>query len=660
MNMRTLLILLTFVILAQAQDFRGTATFTGRLNASQAVSTSPAKLVSSLPATCSQGFAVFLTTAPLTEWLHVCTSANTWTKQALTTAVLTTGSYSNPSWLTGLAWSKLSGVPSTFTPSSHTHLAADIPATVLYSTGSYSNPSWLTSLAGSKISGAVPTATALAANGTNCPAGQVPLGVDASGNAEGCWTPSGGGGSGTVTSVGLSMPSQFAVSGSPVTTSGTLTAAWNTQTANTVFAGPGSGGAAAPTFRALVAADLPASAVLTTGSYSDPAWLTLTKSKVGLGNVENTALSTWSGSANINTIGTLVNGSVPWANVSGKPTFASANTASAVVQRDASGNFSAGTITAALTGNASTATTLQTARSIFGVSFNGSADIGSRSGNTTEVATVSGAKTTNKQLMYDASGNIVASSTDIGAGGGGGGITLDDIPCLPGDLRWVCYVEEFGVGTSSTSTIATHGWYSGGTVGTIWNAGPNIGVHRLTTGTSSGNNAQIRLQISLDNWHDYTDDFETEVKWVFSLTSTADMTFRIGVHEGAPSVARGAALYGTNGGNFQIAYTNALNTESYYDLGVALDTGWHTFRIRTDKATARKFYYSLDGGTEVTLCESGCDINTTNAAMWYGAGVATTGVHPRASIVTNTSGSKSIDLDYFSFKSKVGTSKETR
>ena len=35
---------------------------------------------------------------------------------------------------------------------------------------------------------------------------------------------------------------------------------------------------------------------------------------------------------------------------------ASANTASAVVKRDASGNFSAGTITAALSGNASTAT----------------------------------------------------------------------------------------------------------------------------------------------------------------------------------------------------------------------------------------------------------------------------------------------------------------
>jgi hypothetical protein len=51
------------------------------------------------------------------------------------------------------------------------------------------------------------------------------------------------------------------------------------------------------------------------------------------------------------------------------------NTASKVVARDASGNFAAGTITAALTGNASTATTLQTARTINGVSFNGSANI---------------------------------------------------------------------------------------------------------------------------------------------------------------------------------------------------------------------------------------------------------------------------------------------
>ena len=65
---------------------------------------------------------------------------------------------------------------------------------------------------------------------------------------------------------------------------------------------------------------LPATVVLTTGSYSDPAWLTaLSKSKVGLGNVENTALSTWTGSTNITTIGTLSAGTVPWARLSNVP-----------------------------------------------------------------------------------------------------------------------------------------------------------------------------------------------------------------------------------------------------------------------------------------------------------------------------------------------------
>jgi hypothetical protein len=51
------------------------------------------------------------------------------------------------------------------------------------------------------------------------------------------------------------------------------------------------------------------------------------------------------------------------------------NTVGAIVARDGSGNFAAGTITAALSGNATTATTLATARTINGTSFDGSANI---------------------------------------------------------------------------------------------------------------------------------------------------------------------------------------------------------------------------------------------------------------------------------------------
>jgi hypothetical protein len=64
-------------------------------------------------------------------------------------------------------------------------------------------------------------------------------------------------GTGTVISVGLSMPSIFSVTGSPVTIAGTLAASLVNQAANEVFAGPVSGTATAPSFRALANADIP-------------------------------------------------------------------------------------------------------------------------------------------------------------------------------------------------------------------------------------------------------------------------------------------------------------------------------------------------------------------------------------------------------------------
>jgi hypothetical protein len=63
---------------------------------------------------------------------------------------------------------------------------------------------------------------------------------------------------GTVTSVAATVPSGLlTVTGTPITSSGTLALNLATQSANKVLAGPTSGSAAAPTFRAMVAADLP-------------------------------------------------------------------------------------------------------------------------------------------------------------------------------------------------------------------------------------------------------------------------------------------------------------------------------------------------------------------------------------------------------------------
>ena len=94
----------------------------------------------------------------------------------------------------------------------------------------------------------------------------------------------------------------------------------------------------------------------------------------GFGHVTaltSAAVSINDGTLTMGTSGTGLSGSASFtANDSDNVTFTvtsnatNANTASTIVARDASGNFSAGTITAALSGNATTASTLATARSI--------------------------------------------------------------------------------------------------------------------------------------------------------------------------------------------------------------------------------------------------------------------------------------------------------
>ncbi len=116
----------------------------------------------------------------------------------------------------------------------------------------------------------------------------------------------GGGGSGTVTSVGFTAvpASVFNVSGSPVTTSGTIALSMDNQNANIVLAGPSTGAAAAPAFRALVAADIPSL------PYQPTA---LTSAHIFVGNGSNVATDVaMSGDVSIaNTGATAYSGTVP-------------------------------------------------------------------------------------------------------------------------------------------------------------------------------------------------------------------------------------------------------------------------------------------------------------------------------------------------------------
>jgi hypothetical protein len=105
-----------------------------------------------------------------------------------------------------------------------------------------------------------------------------------------------------VTSVGLSLPTELTVSNSPVTTTGSLTAAWASQTQKYFFAAPNAANGT-PVFRAILASDIPTLNQTTSGTAGSVAnSLTINNSGTGA-----TSGATFNGSAAVtisyNTLG---------------------------------------------------------------------------------------------------------------------------------------------------------------------------------------------------------------------------------------------------------------------------------------------------------------------------------------------------------------------
>lgn len=190
--------------------------------------------------------------------------------------------------------------------------------------------------------------------------------------------------------------------------------------------------------------------------------VTLTSNDVGLGSVENTALSTWSGSSNITTLGTIATGVwhgtavVPQYGGTGSNLSATGGAHQVLQQTTVGGNITVGQLAntditglgtlstqngtfsgtssgtntgdqTSVTGNAGSATVLQTARSIYGESFNGSSDlagiISSAFGGTGNGFTkFSGPTTAEKTFtLPDASATILTSNSAVTIGQGGTG-----------------------------------------------------------------------------------------------------------------------------------------------------------------------------------------------------------------------------------------------
>ena len=227
-----------------------------------------------------------------------------------------------------------------------------------------------------------------------------------------------------------------------------------------------------------------------------------------------------------------------------------ANTANMIVKRDQSGNFSAGTITQQLSGNQSTATKLQTQRSIQltgqvagSQNFDGSQNVSiattlaSHTHTSQQISDQTNANTASTIVIRDQSGNFSQGTITASLSGnqstqskwqtqrtltiGSTGKSVDG----SGNVSWS--IQEIGAAPQAGSTSIT-------TVGTIttgsWDAGSVISTGVIRGSISNGAQAFYTSGYSTSSGYaNYVGNWQSSGTWgIGPSTGTTNNTVRIG------------------------------------------------------------------------------------------------------------------------------------
>lgn len=311
-----------------------------------------------------------------------------------------------------------------------------------------------------------------------------------------------------------------------------------------------------------------------------------------------------------------------------------ANTASTIVKRDASGNFAANTITAALTGNASTATALATGRTI---SITGDLAYTSSS--------------------FDGTGNVTAAGTlatvnsNVGSFG-----SASAVPIITVDAKGrITAVSTATISTSSTLSIA------GGTGTDVLTVGTDTLTFEGGTGvatTVTDNKVSFAIGQAVSTTSNVTfNDLVVSGNLTVSGTTTSINTNTLNVADLNVTVANGAVnAAAANGAGLTVAgasatftYTSAddrwnlnknLNVTTVFgalsgnaSTATALATG-RTISITGDLAYTSA---SFDGSGNVTAAGTLATVNSNVGSFGSGTSVPSFTVNAKGLITAASS-----------------------